>query len=594
MQHPFAQFRLRSRWAALAAVGLTSALVVAMAGPASAATPSTVDVQVLAFNDFHGNLQPPSGSSGSITTAGPNGTTVAVPAGGVEYLATHLKNARVGHPNTITVAAGDLVGASPLLSAAFHDEPTILAMNNLGLSLSSVGNHEFDEGKAELKRLQYGGCRTDDGCYDPSAPFRGANFNYLAGNVIDNSTHLPLLPPFWIKNIGGATVGFIGLGLESTPDIVTASGVAGLTFQKEVATANFYAKLLTLLGVKAIVLMVHDGGDTASPIYNYDCNAGGPGTGLSGDFVNVAKAVDPRIDMIVSGHTHTSYVCNIPDPSGQPRMVTSASSFGRLYTEINFKYDKKTHDVVRPSVTAVNHIVTRDVAPDPAETALIAKYQTLIGPVANKPVGYISADILGRGATVPEMPLGDLIADAQLAATSSAATGGAVLGITNSGGVRADLVYAQSAGEGDGVVTYADAFTVQPFNNYLTTVDITGAQLVTLLQEQYSGANATTAKVLQISAGLRYTTDNSKTGADKIVVSSITVGGAPLDQSATYRITVNNFLAGGGDGFPVLLQATNPLVGELDIDAFTQYLTANSTPATPIAPPAANRITFIN
>jgi 5'-nucleotidase len=586
--------RPRAPLTALAGGLLVAALTLLVANPAQARPASTVDVQVLAFNDFHGNLQPPSGSSGNITTLDAGGNRVSVPAGGVAYLATHLANARAGHPNSVTVAAGDLVGASPLLSAAFHDEPTILAMNALGLSLSSVGNHEFDEGKAELRRLQYGGCRTDDGCYDPAAPFPGANFHYLAGNVIDNSTHLPLFPPFWIRNVGGVNVGFIGLGLESTPDIVTASGVAGLTFQKEVATANFYAKLLSAIGIKAIVLMVHDGGETTNPVYNFDCNAAGPGSGLSGAFVDVAKAIDPQVDMIVSGHTHTSYVCDIPDPSGAPRLVTSASSFGRLYTEINFKVDTRTHDVVRPSVSAVNHIVTRDVTPDPTETALLTKYQTLIGPVADKPVGYISADILGRGAGTPEQPLGDLIADAQLAATGSAATGGAVLGITNPGGIRADLVYAASGAEGNGVVTYGEAFAVQPFNNYLTTLDLTGAQLVTLLQQQYSGANATTPKVLQVSAGLRYTTDRSKTGADKIVTSSITVNGAPLDPAASYRVTVNNFLAGGGDGFAVLTSGTNPLVGELDIDAFTQYLTAHSTPASPIAPPAADRITFVN
>ncbi len=568
--------RVRTPLKVLAATVIAAVLTLVAAPSAGARPATTVDVQVLAFNDFHGNLEPPTGSSGTIITRDASGATVSVPAGGVEYLATQLNNARAGHPNSITVAAGDLVGASPLLSAAFHDEPTVLAMNALGLSLTSVGNHEFDEGPAELKRLQYGGCRDDDGCYDASQPYRGAKFQYLAGNVIDDRTHLPILPPVWIKNIGGATIGFIGLGLDSTPDIVTASGVKGLTFKKEVDSANFYARILSALGVKAIVLMVHDGGipaASASSVYNFDCNAGGPGAGLTGDFVNIAKAIDPRVDVIVSGHTHTSYVCNIPDPSGQPRMVTSAASFGRLYTEINFSYDKKSHDIVRPSVTAVNHIVTRDVAKDPTETALIAKYQTLIAPVANRPVGYISADILGRGATTLEEPLGDLIADAQLAATSGAATGGAVLGITNPGGIRSDLVYAQAHGEGDGVVTYQDAFTVQPFNNYLTTLDLTGAQLVTLLQQQYSGVNATSNKVLQISAGLEYTTDLRLTGADRIVVSSITINGTPLNQAATYRVTVNNFLAGGGDGFGVLTQGTNPLVGELDIDAFTQYLT---------------------
>ena len=584
--------RLRRSLIAVFAASLLSA--VGFAGTASATTDansSTVDVQMLALNDFHGNLDPPSGSSGRVTTGfDATGKAVTVDAGGVEYLATHLKQARVGHPNTLTVAAGDLIGASPLLSAAFHDEPTILSMNKLGLDVSAVGNHEFDEGKDELLRMAYGGCRADDGCYDPNQPFTGAKFPYLAANVIRKDTGQPLLPPYWIKNFKGARIGFIGMTLKGTPDIVTAAGVQGLSFTDEVATANSYVPVLRALGVRAIVVLLHQGGDPASQVYNYNCDAGGPGSGIAGPIVDIAKNLDPQIDLVVTGHTHQSYVCTIPDPAGQPRLVTSASSFGRLYTDIELRYDKVKQDITRTSIAARNMVVTRDVPKDAGQTALISQYKTLIAPIANKVVGYISSDIVRNSR---ESPLGDLIADGQLASTSAPDKGGAVIAMTNPGGIRADLTYRQKGTEGDGVVTYEEAFTVQPFNNYLVTMNLTGAQLLTALQQQYSGANAAAPKVLQVSAGLTYTTDMTKTGADRIVADSIRVNGAPLDATASYRVTVNNFLAGGGDGFPALAGGTNQLYGALDIDAFVDYLTTHSSAAAPIAPPAADRITFI-
>jgi 5'-nucleotidase len=577
------------------AATLTTAIALAPGGVAAARPlSSTIPIQMLAINDFHGNLDPPSGSSGSVIQLNPDGTTTTVAAGGAEYLSTALQQARVGHPNTITVSAGDNIGASPLVSAAFHDEPTILALNEMGVSVATVGNHEFDEGKAELLRMQYGGCRADDGCYDPAHPFPGASFQYLAANVINDQTHLPLLPPFWIKNIGGAYVGFIGVTLQGTPDIVTASGVAGLTFKGEVQTINFYARILTLLGVNAIVALVHQGGFPTSSAYNYDCDANGPGSGLTGDIVPIAQQIDPAVDVIVSGHTHTSYVCDIPDPSGQPRLVTSAASFGRLFTDFEGTYDKRTHDFVRSSLTAHNVVVTRTIPKDPAITALLTTYHTLLGPIANRVVGHIAGDILGRGATTPEEPLGDVIADSQLEATAPADLGGAVVAFMNPGGIRADLTYAQSGTEGDGAVTYSEAFTVQPFNNLVETVSLTGAQILTLLQEQYTGANATSPKVLQVSAGFAYTLDLTRTGADRIVASSVTLNGVPLDLSATYRVTVNNFLAGGGDGFGILTSGTDPLIGAVDIDAFVAYLTAHSSATSPLPVPPANRITVIS
>jgi 5'-nucleotidase len=579
----------------LAAAVVTGAVVLAVPPPAADAgrTGASVDIQLLAINDFHGNLEPPAGSAGTVTTLDPAGNQVRVPAGGVEYLATHLREARKGHRNTVTVGAGDLIGASPLLSAAFHDEPTILAMNQVGLEVTSVGNHEFDEGRAELLRMQRGGCRADDGCYDPQRPFRGAAFPFLAANVLDERTKRPILPPYWIKHFRGEKVGFIGMTLEGTPNIVTAEGVKGLEFTDEVQTANRWVPVLRRQGVKAIVLLLHEGGLPASPVYNYDCNAGGPGRGISGPIVDIARTLDPQIDVVVTGHTHTSYVCDIPDPTGRSRMVTSAASFGKLYTEINLTYDRRQHDIVRSRVAARNVIVSRDVAKAPDLTRLVERYGTLVAPIANRTVGHIGADILGRGAGVPETPLGDLIADAQLEATRPADKGGAQLAFMNPGGVRSDLVFKASGAEGDGVVTYGESFTVQPFTNMLVTMSLTGAQVLTLLQQQFSGVNAAAPILLQ-PAGVTYTVDRARTGADRVVADSVRVGGQPLDPAATYRITVNEFLAGGGDGFPVLREGTNRLVGQSDLDAFTAYLGAHSTPTSPLVPPVPNRVTFVN
>jgi len=575
------------------AATLTTAIALTPGGASAARPPSTIPVQLLAINDFHGNLEPPSGSSGTVTQLNADGTTTPLTVGGAEYLSTALTAARVGHPNSVTVSAGDNIGASPLLSAAFHDEPTILALNQMGVGVSSVGNHEFDEGKAELLRMQLGGCRTDDGCYDPAHPFPGAKFPILAANVINDSTHLPLLAPVWVKNVGGALIGFVGVTLEGTPSIVTADGVKGLTFKNEVTTINAYAKLLHLIGVNAVVALIHQGGLPTTAPYNANCDANGPGSGLTGDIVPIAQQLDPAVDIIVSGHTHTSYVCDIPDPAGQPRLVTSAASFGRLFTDFEAQYDTRTHDFVRSSITAHNVPVLRTAA-DPAITSIITQYKTLLGPIANRIVGHISATILGRGATTQEEPLGDVIADAQLQATMDVEDGGAVMAFMNPGGIRGDLVFPHSGTEADGEVTYSEAFTVQPFTNLVETITLTGAQILEMLREQFTGANATAPKVLQVSAGFTYTLDNTKTGADKIVADSLKLNGTPIDAATSYRVTVNNFLAGGGDNFTILKSGTDPHVGAIDLDAFVAYLMDHSSAASPLAPPPANRITIIN
>jgi 5'-nucleotidase len=546
------------------------------------------DVQLLSFNDLHGNLEPPAGSSGRVTELQPDGTTKTIDAGGVEYLATHLREARKGEKYSITAAGGDMVGASPLISGLFHDEPTIEALNKLDLDVTSVGNHEFDEGAKELARLQNGGCHPTDGCYTDKK-FQGADFPYLAANVLDEKTNRPILKPYWVWKKKDVKVGFIGVTLEDTPGVVSAEGVKGLKFKDEVETINKYARVLQAQGVKSIVALIHEGGFPASGAYNYDCDSAGAGSGVSGPIVDIAKNITPAVDALVTGHTHNAYVCTIPDPSGKPRMVTSAASFGRLYTDTTLTYDRRTGDIARTAVKSANHVVTRTVAKAPDMTALIGKWNTLAAPIGNRAIGYISADVPSTGT---ESPMGDLIADAQLA-YGKELDPETDLALMNPGGVRAGLTYAASGSEGDGVVTYAEGFTVQPFSNTVNLQDFTGAQLVQVLKEQVSGANESSPKVLQPSSGLTYTLDLTKTGADRVVTDSIRLNGAAIDPAATYRVATNSFLAGGGDGFTTLGQGTNDLVGTDDLTALEQYLTANSSASSPMSPPAADRISIV-
>ncbi|WP_406331130.1 bifunctional metallophosphatase/5'-nucleotidase [Streptomyces sp. NBC_00203] len=587
--------RLLAAAAGLATVGALAAAMPASAGQ-DKATPlhhqgsgRYQDVQLLSFNDLHGNLEAPSGSSGRVTELQADGTTKTVDAGGVEYLATHLREARKDNKYSITAAAGDMVGASPLISGLFHDEPTIDALNKLDLDVTSVGNHEFDEGAKELARLQNGGCHPKDGCYDDSEKFTGADFPYLAANVTDEKTGKPILKPYWVWKKNGVKVGFIGVTLEGTPNIVSADGVKGLKFGDEVETINKYAKVLQRQGVKSIVALIHEGGAPASSAYNYDCDSPGAGDGISGPIVDIAKNVTPAVDALVTGHTHQAYACTIPDPAGNPRMVTSAASFGRLYTDTTLTYDRWTGDIARTAVKSANHVVTRDVAKAADMTALISKWKTLSAPIASRPIGYIAGEI---GNTGTESPLGDMIADAQLAYAKSLDPE-ADLAVMNPGGIRAGLTYAASGSEGDGVVTYGEAYTVQPFANTVNLVDLTGAQVVTALQQQVSGSNEAAPKILQISSGLTYTLDLTKTGAARVVADSVKLNGTAIDPTATYRVAMNSFLAGGGDGFAELGKGTNMLIGGDDLAAFEGYLTANSSATTPYPVPAANRITVV-
>jgi 5'-nucleotidase len=548
---------------------LAAAMLLIATAPASRALAQAppVDLRILAINDFHGNLKPP---TGGIRIADPDDKTrkIVVPAGGAEQMATLVRQLHDGHDNAIFVAAGDLIGASPFLSAMFHDEPTIESLGMMGLAIASVGNHEFDEGKDELLRMQNGGCHPVDNCQGPH-PFPGAKFHYLAASTFEKSTGKTIFPPYEIRTFGGIPVAFIGLTLKGTPNIVSPPGVAGLEFRDEADTVNALVPDLKAQGVEAIVVLIHEGGYPAGD-YN-ECPA------ISGAIVDIVKKFDKAVDVVISGHTHQAYVCEIDG-----RLVTSGDKYGTIVTAIDLKLDPASRDII--SAKADNVIVRSNVlAKDPEQTALLQSYEKLAAPLANRRAGSVTETLSHTPGASGESTLGDIIADAQLAATRAEADGGAVIAFTNPGGIRADIPKRP-----DGAVSFADIFASQPFRNQLVTLTLTGAQLKDMLEQQW--VDPKLARILQVSNGFNYTWDGAKPYGNHIIAERMSLNGQKIDPAASYRLTVNNFLSVGGDGFSVLKGGLAPRIGPYDSDALYGYFRSNS----PIRPATAGRIVRIN
>ena len=541
---------------------LAALLALLAASPARADGTGQVSLRILAINDFHGNLKPPPGGIRIKDSDDPTKNRI-VPAGGAEQMATLVKQLREGHKNTIFVAAGDLIGASPLLSAMFHDEPTIESLSMMRLALSSVGNHEFDEGKDELLRMQNGGCHPTDGCRGPH-PFPGAKFHYLAASTIVKDTGKTVFPPYEIESFDGIPVAFIGLTLKGTAGIISPASSAGLEFHDEAATVNALVPELKARGVEAIVVLIHEGGYPTGGIN--DC------PGISGPIVDIVGKLDRAVDLVISGHTHQAYVCTIDG-----RLVTSGDKYGTLVTAIDVTLDLATRDVV--SAKADNVVVRTSLAKDSEQTALIDAYDKVARPIAERRAGEITATLSRTPNASGESALGDVVADAQLAATSDAATGGAVIALTNPGGIRTDLIRRP-----DGSVTYADVFASQPFRNQLVTLTLTGAQLKATLEQQW--ADPARPRVLQVSKGFTYAFDASKAAGARIDASSLKLNGTAIDPALSYRITVNNYLALGGDGFTALKDGTALQFGKYDDEALFAYVKVSS----PVAPPPQDRI----
>ncbi|HYC94803.1 MAG TPA: bifunctional metallophosphatase/5'-nucleotidase, partial [Sphingomicrobium sp.] len=489
-----------------------------------------VQLQILAINDFHGNIEPPK------SPIELNGQQVRV--GGAAHIAAKLAELRqVGLP-TVTVSAGDLIGASPLASAYYLDEPTILAMNQLGLDLNAVGNHEFDRGSEELKRMQNGGCEKH-GTRQPcavDAAFPGARFRFLAANVRDGSGQT-LLPGTAIRQMGGVKVGFVGMTLKETATLVSPAGVRGLTFTDEVATANEAAQALKAQGADTLVLLMHQGA-RVKPTYNV---SGCPG--LEGEILPIFDRIDPAYSLVVSGHTHFAYACELPTSGGGKRLLTSAGRYGYLVTDIRLQLDPETKSVTGWS--ANNVPVTRDRS-DAAVKQIVDRYIAAAAPAAARVVGTLAGPALNNEFD-DESPAANLIADAQLAATRSL---GAQAGFMNGGGVRTGLTP-----DAQGRITFGQIFDLQPFGNGLVVVELTGEQLGRLLEQQFtddSYAPGARSRLLVPSANFAFDYDLSKPNGQRIVTMSL--DGKPIDRAKNYRIAVNNFLASGGDGYSVLTE----------------------------------------
>jgi 5'-nucleotidase len=561
-------------------------------------TPFTV--KVISFNDYHGNLESP----------GTLGTSTAVvaadrpPVGGAEFLAAHVAKLKARNPLNVVVTAGDLIGASPLISGAFADEPSVETLNRIGLEFSSVGNHEFDKGSAELLRMQNGGCKITAGAPDPNSckgaavgtpvPFEGAKFKWLSANVISTATGKPLLPAYGVKTFNDVKVAFIGMTLKGTPGIVTPTGVAGLTFNDEAETVNALIPELRAQGIESIVVLVHEGGFQSAGLSDINgCEGDLAGSAIAG----IVSKLDDAVDVVVSGHTHSAYNCKLPSAKGRKIAVTSASAFGRVLTDMDLTIDPKTKDIT--DAKASNFLAVRNDASVPADatlSAIVAGYKALIAPVANVVLGSIATALPNaRADAACNMPAGSLVADAQLAATKAAGFGDASIAFINGGGVRAGFTLPSStAGEGDGNVTYGEAFTVQPFGNSLVSMSLTSQNIKDFLEEQFAGCIGQTVNRIALpSAGFKYSWDNTKTCGSRIGTVTLQVSaGGPVETivngdgtlpnaSKTHRVTVNSFMADGGDGYSTLKKGTDRLGGAQDIDALSAFLAKYKAPLAP-------------
>ena len=555
-------------------------------------------VKIIAFNDYHGNLESPGTFAANMSVPGAE----RPPVGGAEYVAAHVARLKEQNPMHAVVGAGDFIGASPMISASFHDEPSIETLNRIGLEFNAVGNHEFDKGSAELLRLQHGGCKMVNGAPDPNSckgaavgttvPFEGAKFKWLSANVISTSTGKTLLPAYGVKTFNGVKVAFIGMTLKATPTIVTPTGVAGLEFRDEAQTVNALIPELRAQGIESIVVLIHEGGFQTGSLSDINgCEGGLAGAAIEG----IVKQLDDAVDVVISGHTHSAYNCKLVNATGRAIPVTSASSFGRVLTDINVTIDPATRNMT--AATATNRLVSRSdaaVKPDAAVAKIVASYKGLVDPIANAVIGSIVVALPNsRNDAACNMPAGNLIADAQLNATRAGGFGDAVIAFMNGGGVRSPgFTFAQSAaGEGDGNVTYGEAFTAQPFGNSLVTMTLTAQGIKDVLEEQFAGCrgqSSTSTRFMLPSAGFRYQWDGTKACNARISNVALTNGkvteiivdraGRVVNPAKRYRVTVNNFMADGGDGYSTFRKGVERLGGAQDLDALVAYMAQFKAP----------------
>lgn len=532
-----------------------------------------VDVQVLQFSDFHGHILP----TDLIINRQYVGTY-----GGAAHLAGLIDQLRAEFGadsrkgTTHVVSSGDSIGGSSFESGLFQDEPTIEVLNAIGLVASAVGNHEFDEGVDELMRMIEGGNHPTLGQFGEE-PYAGADFPYLAANVVWKGTDQPILPPYVVADVGqGAKVGYIGVVTDNTPVLVSPGGITDVEFLDEATMINHYAAELQAQGVEAIVALVHEGGNDdgvySSPITSEDVNAGCED--LSGEITGINAATSPAVDVILSGHTHNAFACLLPDPDGELRAVNGPGDWGRVLSETTMEVNRKTGHVVRESLQVENHVVDANVvAPDAEVQALVDEWASLADIVgqqvvatAQEPItGDANDPVVNRGQ---ETPIANLVADSILA---SAQSEGAQIAFMNVGGVRASL--------DEGPITYREAYNVLPFNNLINTLTMTGADIELALNQQFKGAGLSRPVLaFGVSEGFSYTWNPT---TNSVVPGSMTLNGETIAADETYRVAVYNFLAEGGDGFSAFLNGTDLTGGQEDLAAFIAYLQANDPVSAP-------------
>lgn len=495
--------------------------------------PKTVDLQVLGVNDLHGNLEPTLVSGQA--------------AGGVAYLGSYLAAAKAADPKgTIIAHAGDTVGASPLISSWFHDEPTIEATNLMDFDVGTLGNHEFDEGGTEMLRLIRGGHREDgkqfkDGTDTSDPDFPGADYPYVSANVTYADNGRYVLPPFTIVKREGIKVGIVGVTTTETPSIVVPDAVAPFRFGDLSDAVNKQVKVLHKLGVHTIVVLAHSGGFQD------------PGKDPAGEILTETAQMDPDVDLVVAGHTHSFLNTRVNNA-----LVVQAFRYGTAFDKVTLTVDRRTRDV---TASTADVVTTYDagVTPVPDIAQLVQSFKDRIAPVAAREIATSAAPATRTPNAAGESQLGDLIADAQAHET------GAQIGLMNPGGIRADLK--------QGLLTYADLFAVQPFDNGLVKMTLTGAQLKAVLEQQFNDAGD---KILQVS-GLKETYDRTRAAGDRITSITLTDGTA-IDPATSYPVAANSFLATGGDGFTVFKEGTSVTSFGTDIDALEHYVEGLAQP----------------
>lgn len=503
---------------------------------------SPVLVRLLALNDFHGQLGDSDAKLG------------AMEVGGAATMAGYINRERAANPNgTVVLSAGDAIGASPPESTLLDHESTFATLAGMGMDVATVGNHEFDRGYAETMRLIKGGRRTKRvrGKNVAGPMWPGSPFPFVSANIVDRKSGKPVLPPYIIKTVNGVKVAFIGATTKNLKKVTLASGIKNVTALDPAKAINRYIPEIKAQGVRAVVVLIHEGGEMDEKSKQ-----------LSGDIVDVVKRMDPEVDAVVSAHSHKEYVARV-----NGKLVTQALSYAKALAEIDLLVDRKSGDVVASNARIIKNDQA-GVAPDPLVDHMVKAFKAKVAPVAERVISILPGPVTREMSTAGETAMGTLIAEAQRVYAN------ADIAFMNPGGIRQDLTVG-------GPVTWGKLFGVQPFANRVTRMQMSGAQILKVLEQMFPADGKTHPTILQV-AGMRVWFDMSKPAGSRIT-KVVTDDGKALDPKRSYTVAANAFLCGGGDGFTELMTGANKQEIGTDLDALVKYLKAgNPVPLAPV------------